>query len=211
MRRLVGLALAAWLGAGAAFAGETGDWLPPRVEKGAVQQLESRLEAMGWDGDAERRLEGAREVVGALRETLEDWSLEGVLRRAPSFEDLGLPKVEAPLLDAMARYHTCNLLLAVELQDPELAGDPDVKMSSVLGLSAFTLAVVYLRDPFLAEGGSEEQIASLLGGEPMEPVLSRLQADEAARRRAEHECQPAAEALLARATSRLEALSGSKD
>ena len=70
-------------------------------------------------------------------------------------------------LDAMAHYQICNLVLMVQLQDPHFAEDEDAKMTSVTGLTAFTLAVLYLRHPFLEAGGSDREIEAFLTGASM--------------------------------------------
>jgi hypothetical protein len=96
----------------------------------------------------------------------------------------------------MARYQLCNMVLMIQLQDPDFANNEDAKMSSVTGLTAFTLAVLYLRHPFLEAGGNDGEIEAFLTSERMESVLETIQTEPAARAHAATQCTPTLMALV---------------
>jgi hypothetical protein len=170
---LVGLAGPA---AGAQEAPQAEEWLPPRVQRGAVEQLATRfMEANVGPQDAGIREDGARQVIERLRTRLESWGEAGVVEHAPDFGDIGLPTTGQPLVDAMARYHACNMLALTQHLDRESQTQVNPRMTAALGLSAYSLAVVYLRTPFLVAGGSPATIEALLAGEEMATALKRFQ------------------------------------
>lgn len=171
-------------------------WLPPEVEDGAARQLASRISEIGAGESDETRLAGAQQLVGVLRERLESWGEKGVISRAPSFPELGIPESGRRRLDAMARYQVCNMVLMLQLRNPASAEDQNAKVTSVTGLTAFTLAVLYLRLPFLQSGGDDAQIEAFLTSASMTTVLEKMQSDAALRRHAERQCTPPLLALL---------------
>jgi hypothetical protein len=171
-------------------------WLPPEVEDGAAHQLATRVAEIGAGKTDETRLSGARRLVSQLRERLESWGEKGTVDRAPRFPDLRVPESERPSLDAIARYQVCNMVLMIQLQDPSFADDADAKMTSVTGLTAFTLAVLYLRQPFLGAGGSDEELQAFLTSSSMESVLKKIQTEPGARAQVETQCSPPLQALL---------------
>jgi hypothetical protein len=184
-----------WICLGAVAAAQP-SWLPPEVEEGAARQLAARVAEIGVGSSDESRLAGARQLVSRVRDRLESWGEKGTLDRAPGFPELKLPDAGPPALDAMARYQTCNMILMIQLQDPELADDADAKMTSVTGLTAFTHAVVYLRRPFLAAGGDDDAIEAFLTSETMESVLGRIQNEPGVREHVEGQCTPPLMALV---------------
>ncbi|HSM15340.1 MAG TPA: hypothetical protein VLA66_14835 [Thermoanaerobaculia bacterium] len=193
--------------AGAARADEAGEWLPALVAEGAAEQLAGRLGEAGFGVEKPaERAEAARAVVAGLRDTLEAWGADGTLARAPEFPELAVPRAEDRRLDAMARWHVCNLVLFLQLADPALADDVDAKLTGALGLTGVTLAVLRLRQPFLAAGGDARAVEGLLAGPGMEPVLERLQNEAEARGHAETRCQAPVVELLARSVANLAAL-----
>jgi hypothetical protein len=96
----------------------------------------------------------------------------------------------------MARYQICNMVLMLQLQDPARAADQDAKLTSVTGLTAFTLAVIYLRLPFLQSGGDEAEIESFLTSASMAKVLEKIEKDAALREHAGSQCTPPLTALM---------------
>jgi hypothetical protein len=198
MRVLVSL-LALSLLPAAAVAEE--GWLPPTMEEGAARQLASRVKGIGAGTSDEARLSGARRLVGILRGQLESWGEDGVVGRAPRFSALAVPVSGSRHLDAIARFQVCNMVLMLQLRDPAFAGDPNARMTSVTGLTAFTLAVMYLRRPFLKSGGSDARMEAFLTGPSMAPVLEAIQGDPARRGHAERQCMPPLLALMKRAAS----------
>lgn len=203
----VAVAIVSGLLAPAARADEAGEWLPAAVAEGAVEQLAGRLGEAGFGVERPAaRTEAAQVVVAGLRETLETWGADGTLARAPEFPELPVPRAEDRRLDAMARWHVCNLVLFLQLADPALADDHNARLTGALGLSGVTLAVLRLRQPFLASGGDGRAIEALLAGPGMEPVLERLQSDAAARGHAEIQCRAPVVELLERPLANLAAL-----
>ena len=170
-------------------------WLPPEAEDGAARQLATRVAEIGVGRTDETRLTAARQLVGRVRERLELWGEEAV-DHAPRLAELDVPESGRPPLDAMARYQICNMALMIQLQDPDFADDEDAKISSVTGLTAFTLALMYLRHPFLETGGNDGEIEAFLTSESMGSVLEAIQTEPEARTHVEAECTPPLEALV---------------
>jgi len=179
----LGLAVLAALPAGA-------EWLPPQVAEGAAQQLAGRLATFGEVSDRERLVEGARGVLGAMVGTIEAWGVDGTVERAPEFERFSLPSSGDRYLDAMGAYSVCSLLLLRQFQSPEFADDQNARFTSTLGLSSLTLAIVRLREPFVAGGGTQPQIEAYLTGADLEPIFQTIQNDATWLADAEARCSP---------------------
>ncbi|MGD8816478.1 MAG: hypothetical protein PVJ51_04780 [Acidobacteriota bacterium] len=182
-------------------AAQDATWLPPEIAEGAAQQLADRMRLLpellgGESPDDERVLVGTRQMIGAIADVLESWGSGGVLERAPELAALNVPSTGDQYLDAMAHYQVCNLLLYLQLEDPAYNEDLDTRITSVFGLSAITLAVLSLREPFLAAGGTPAAVEAHLSGPTLEPALQSLQSDADARAAAEADCQPVVVALL---------------
>jgi hypothetical protein len=170
------------------------DWLPPAFEERATQQLADRLSTLPM-GDQPplspaTRLERAREAVATFRTTLDEWGLEGTLSRAPTLADLGLPTSSDRLLDAMGRYQFCSLVLALQAAPSGQAENFNLQFTAVMGLTAGTMAVLYLRAPFAAAGGTDQELEAYMTSAGMEAVAARVQEDEALLDRARAGCTP---------------------
>lgn len=179
-------------------------WLPPPVAEGMTRQLAERMRTLGeGEPDEERLMAGAREVVGSIAQVLETWGLDGVHERAPSFPTFTIPPAGNRHLDAMARYHVCIMVLYLQFEDPALQSDVNARVTSVFGLTALTMAIVRLREPFVAGGGDDTAIEAYLAGPALEPILAALQTDPEARSAAETSCRPVVVSLLEEPLSRL--------
>jgi hypothetical protein len=169
-------------------------WLPPPAETAAVEQLADRLSTLpAGDGPAltpQDRLQRARTAVGIFRSTFETWGLDGTVSRAPRLDAISLPSSDNRLLDAMGRYQFCNLVLALQVAPAGRATSFNRQFTGVMGLTGITLAVVYLRQPFLAAGGTDEELEAYMTGPAMEAVASRVQDEPALLDRARAGCSP---------------------
>ena len=172
-------------------------WLPAAVEESAAEQLAGRFGVLrrGAAKEKENREEAVL-FTRALRDVVEGWGVDGVLERAPDFPGLTLPPLRDRYLDAMQRYTVCNLLLFRQTEHADFAEDFNARFTGTVGLSGLTFAMVRLREPFVAAGGSNEQIERAMTRAELEPVFDRLQSDEAARNAAEAACQPVVVELL---------------
>jgi len=157
----------------AAMAWAADPWLPEAVEQGLTQQLAERLTPLEVRSPAG----AAAEAVAGVRQVLEAWGEAGVRAHAPSFTGFEVPAASSPILGTMASYHVCNLALFVELAGPEPSTDRARRRRASVGLTAVSMAVLRLRQPLLAGGGSAADIEVLLAGPEMEPILDRLQAE----------------------------------
>ena len=178
-------------------AGGSPSWLPAAVEQSAAEQLAGRFGALrrGEEKQKENREEAVL-FTRALRDVIDGWGVDGVLGRAPDFPGLALPPLRDRYLDAMQRYTICNLLLLRQTEHADFAEDFNARFTGTVGLSGLTFAMVRLREPFVAAGGSNEQIERAMTRAELEPVFERVQSDEAVRSVAETACQPVVVELL---------------
>lgn len=183
-------------------------WLPPYVAEGMAQQLAGRFGSLGEVTDPEGLVESARDLVTAMRGTIEAWGVEGTLDRAPRFERFTVPSSGNRYLDAMGGYSVCSLLLLRQLESPAFAENKNARFTSVLGLSSLTLAMIRLREPFVAAGGTDPEMEAYLAGADLEPVFAAIQEDEELLADAEAHCTPVVVASLEAA---LRLLSGDDD
>ena len=196
MRQLVRSAALSLLVGAPAVAQDEG-WLPAAVQDGLVQQLTARMAAKGFGIDAASRQQGAEELVEGVRVELEKLGASGLMEAAPAFAQLPIPSTGQQHLDAMARFQVCNLSLMLLHEDPAFDQDAEARQMAVSGLTAMTMAVLFLRQPFLEAGGEEAQIAELLGGEELGPILQGLKSDQPTRDRVDVECASVLDLLLA--------------
>jgi hypothetical protein len=101
---------------------------------------------------------------------------------------LTLPGANDRHLDAMARYQLCNLVLFRQFESV-----------GAFGLTAVTLAVVYLMQPFVAGGGSPDRVEAFLTGATMEKVNSAIQEKPELLTHVERQCEPVVGELLSTA------------
>lgn len=186
---------------GAVAAPHQASWLPPELADAVVQQLAERIALVpemfdGREPSAEQRLAVARRMIGEMAGVITGWGVEETLARAPEITAVKIGPAGNPYLDAMARYQVCNMLLYLQLRDPAYNEDVNIRVTSVFGLSAVTLAVLSLREPLVAGGGDPATIEAHLSGPMLEPALQALQTDAARRARVEAECRPTIIALL---------------
>lgn len=185
------------LAAGSAAADPESSWLPPPVEEGTVQQLAERMKLLGeGPSNEERILAAARTTVAAIREILEGWGETGVLERTPELPDLELPASGDRYLDAMTHYQICNTILMLQLNDPAFQDDQNARITSVFGLTAVTMAMVYLRHPFVSQGGDHAEIEAHLTSLGLERAFQGIQTNAELREHAESGCLPVLIELL---------------
>jgi hypothetical protein len=175
--------------------GAQASWLPPAVREGLANQLIERLSAIGprQPTNTAAMAEGAGHFVDAVRAQLDTWTPQGVISRVPLFARVKLPRANERHLDAMARYQLCNLVL---LRQFESADDDRDRQVGALGLTAVTMAVLALRQPFLAEGGRIEGVEAFLTSAEMDREASRIQQDPGLIAHVEGQCQPVVVDLL---------------
>lgn len=166
-------------------------WLPPAVEQGLAAQLAERL-AVGGPASS-KDAAAARAVVSSVGKRLGSWTDAVAIERAPSFPQLKLPSAGEKHLDAIARYQVCNMVLFVQF---ESGADAERRRRSALGLTAITMAVVRLRHPFVAAGGSDERMEAFLTGAAMQPVLDAIQQKPELAAHVDRQCASVLRALL---------------
>lgn len=187
MRRwIIAILSFAFVGTGVRSAAQE-DWLPPAVEEGLTRQLVERLETIGpgKPSDREALLAGARERVRRLRTTIEGWKERGVIERTPAFTKVKLPAAGQRHLDAMTGYQVCNLILMKQFAEGE---DVQTRRVGAMGLTAVTTVIVYLRAPFVAQGGTHAQIEAFLTSDEMERVAAEIQRSQPLTKDAQAAC-----------------------
>jgi len=169
-------------------------WMPPRVEQGIVEQLAGRLATLEPDAQADAGVTArAREVVKGIGTRLESWTDAVVISQAPSFPQLVLPTAEDPALAAMAAYYTCSMTQFIRFESGK--EDPD-RRGTILGLTATTMVVLRLRQPFVTRGGSMESIEAFLTSSGMEAILASVQKSPALMAHVDQQCGPVIRALV---------------
>jgi hypothetical protein len=171
-------------------------WLPPGARDQMAAQLAERLTTISKPRDAAGLAQATRRIVAAVGAQLESWTPRGALDRAPTFPMLTLPDATDRHLDAMARYQLCNLVLFRQF---ESAADAQDRRVGAFGLTAVTLAVVYLMQPFVAGGGSPGRVEAFLTGATMEKVNSAIQEKSELLTHVERQCEPVVGELLSTA------------
>ncbi len=191
-----GLVLAAALSAGAwapvRQSRET--WLPAGPENELVRQLAERMTAIpvadGVPITETVRRDRARQAVRTLRGVFDAWGLEGTLARAPKLAGVPVPASSNRLLDAMGRYQLCTFVLALQIAPEHEPSDFNLRFTGVMGMTATTMAVVYLRQPFVAAGGTAEAMEAHMTSDAMEALGARLQREPDLLARAQNGCAP---------------------
>jgi hypothetical protein len=171
-------------------------WLPPAMQEGAIGQLVERLTAITQPRDARVLAQGAQKMVLAVQGTLDTWTAAGTLKRAPSFPQLTVPGAGERHLDAMARYQLCNVVL---MRQFESGADEDTRQAGALGLTAITLALLHLRQPYVAGGGSDAGMEAALTSAPMARLFEQMQSAPALLTHVETRCEPVVQELLSAA------------
>ena len=171
------------------------NWLPPNVVEGLSRQLMGRLEAAAGKpaADREAALRATRARVQSLRTVIQAWSIAGVVGRAPKPADLALPSTSDEYLDALARYHLCNVVLFEQHENGRTVQERQV---SALALTGLTVVQARLLAPYRARGGNEAAVEALLTGAQMAAVAATIQNDAAARSRVQAACGPVVGDLL---------------
>ncbi|KAB2959991.1 MAG: hypothetical protein F9K16_12020 [Thermoanaerobaculia bacterium] len=179
-------------------------WLPAGAEEATARQLAGRLVEAGLaPGETPEVLSASREMVAHMIATIERWKVAGTRERAPEFPGLELPPAGEPHLDAMARYQVCTMALMIQHGDSAFDDDLNARLTASLGLTALTLAVVRLREPFVRQGGTDAQIEAALTSAAHEKILTGIQEDPAVRAHVEKQCTPVTVALLSDAIGRM--------
>ena len=183
-------------------------WLPEAVAGALAGQLGERMGLLedifgGVEPDPARLSKVARNLVESMADVVEGWGAAGVIKRAPDLRELGIGPHGNRHLDAMGRYQMCNAVLMLQLQNPAYQQDTNARVSAVFGLSAVTMAVLYLREPFMAGGGDPADIEAYLAGPTFEPLVQAMQSDDGTPERAEAACEPVVIELLREPISQL--------
>ena len=170
-------------------------WLPPQVEQGLADQLAERLAAVntGKTPDQAAIRQAAGRAVQSMARRLGTWTDVVAVEKAPLFPQIKWVKGSPRHLDAMGRFQVCNLALFPQF---ESGGDPGSRRSGALGLSAVTLAIIRLREPFLAGGGNHEAIEAFLTSAPMAAILETVQKQPALQAHVQTQCAPVLRELL---------------
>lgn len=174
-----------------ALAAKPPGWLPVAVESALADQLAERFGLLRKGGSQEQDdRDEAAAFTRSLRDVVAGWGVHGALDKAPSFPDLALPPLDDRYLDAMQRYSICNLLLLRQIVHPDFAEDFNARFTGTLGLTGLSLAILRLREPFIAAGGTDEKIEQAMTRPALEAAGQLIQSDDAARAAAEAACQP---------------------
>jgi len=191
LRHVLMLVLAVvWAGTAAA----QGPWLPPQVEQGLAEQLAERLAAVGTGKAPDQAaLRQAAGRVQTMARQLGGWTDAVVLGKAPVFPQLKWGKSAERHLDAMGRFQVCNLALFPQFESGK---DPASRRAGALGLTAITMAIIRVRQPFISAGGDHDAIEAFLTSAAMAAVLDDVQKQPALQAHVQTQCAPLLRELL---------------
>ena len=163
------------------------DWLPPEIEDAAARGMVRRLDEAGVDvpGTPDEKLRGATQAIRGLTGRIDSWGLDGIFARAPELARIERPDFGDPLVKAIADYGFCTLPL-----HPELVSSQDEKLTVVLGEYGVVLVSSFLRDRFLAAGGTDADLEQLLNTDAMNQLSYDIQVDADLRQYVATECGP---------------------
>lgn len=191
-----GIALLLCLAGGAISVRAQESWLPAPVENAIAEQAIARLEAINPTPEKNREIyhRSIRKLLHALRMQLESWGEETVLERSPLFPKLNFPTANQKHLNAMARYQACNWVL---IHQQGKTYDLKTRRNGALATAAVSLTVVFLRKPFIARGGKNQEIETFLTGPPMDHLFKQVMKNTDLLSHVEEQCQPVVNALFA--------------
>lgn len=181
------------------LAGAEESWLPAPVAEQATASLYERVKAVAPDGPVpdERLRVTSRQTVDALAARLAAWGEKPLLDRAPALKMLTLPSAKQPQLDAITRYFACGAVYEVlHARNGFAKADRDARILAAMAPSGLSLAMFYLRTPYLQAGGTDAAMEAFMTGPRMEPVLAALQDDAKVLDAAFQECRPLATWLV---------------
>jgi hypothetical protein len=160
-------------------------WLSEEVKNGLAVKLGESLKLIGVGADlgAAERLEGARTGIEQMMARLEAVGADAVVAGAPGFESIELPVTDERFERSIAAYGVCSLPL-----HQELAADDRERFYVAFGEIAVIVISAFLRDAYLAEGGTDEALKLYLTSEQMEELSYEVQADEGLRTHVNERC-----------------------
>ncbi len=164
------------------------------MEQAAAGGLVVRLAevGVGIPGSLEEQADQARALVRDIATRIDDWGIDGVIERAPDIPEIELPDFGNPLVETMASYGLCSLML-----EPEQAESRDERVTSVLSEYFIMLVTAYLRDWLVDTGGDDAELESLLGSDEMNRLSREIRLDEEKLGYIRRECGPMLIALFA--------------
>ena len=84
----------------------------------------------------------------------------------------------------------CNLVLMRQLEDPAFRSDRNALVTSTLGLTAVTMAIVRLRHSYIQGGGTDGEVEKFLTSPASSRWPGEFEADIGLREPVEKQCQP---------------------
>jgi hypothetical protein len=165
-----------------------------------IGQLADRLQKtdLGKPLNPEQAKGAAQVGITLLRQRVESWGEQGLLRRVPPLAEFGLPRSKQGPLDASARVFLCLAVYEVMHARAAFAtAPPDARLEAAMASASLNLAVLYLRHRFLAGGGTDDQLQAFVTGADAEAALGRIQDRPPLLDRAFGQCRPLVAALIA--------------
>lgn len=147
-------------------------WLLLQQSQGAAQAMVARLQAYGVSSDDSeaQQLASAHRAVLDMAARIQRWGFAQIMAEIPRFPGLPVSAREHPVAHAIAAYGTCALPL-----HPETAASDQERYFSVGAEFAVVLTSGFLRQRFIDDGGSDQQLKMLLDSKPMQDYAYELQ------------------------------------
>ena len=187
------------LACAASSASEPREWLPAAVERGVVQQL---LERTATNQDAQpsneaQRVAAAISAVRRLADALEQGGEVWIEGLAPDLSALGVVSASEPRLDTMLALQACWSYQYLRYEMANSQSVESMRVDAGRKSAGLLMAQIFLRQPYVQNGGDASSIEQALSGPLLEPLLHSLQGDANTRARVEQACAPVTKALVA--------------
>lgn len=184
--------------ANAPVAAESLPWLSARVGEGLGQLLAEKLTRtrLAQQQSHEQLVLSGRQIVAAMARRIDGIGESRLLDRAPALVQIELPQIDDRRVDALARYGACSHHLDWLYANQSLdQAQPKLRVTSAVYSAGIVLVSAYLRYHFLAAGGTDGQLQSMLASEEMKALSSAIQGQQELLTYTWRECGPVLSAI----------------
>ena len=137
-----------------------------------------------------------RQIVAAMARRIDSLGEARLLERAPVLARIELPQIDDRRVDALARYNACSHHLDWLYANQSLdQAQPKLRVASAVYSAGVVLVSAYQRYHFLAAGGTDAQLESVLASDKMKASSSAIQSQQELLTYTWRECGPVLSAI----------------